>query len=751
MLALILAVYTCLSLAYNVFFPIWEGPEEAAHVEYVRYIQENRDLAVVQPGPSPATPPSAPGTEFSQTPLYYVVLAVALGRIQLPPHAQWHRNPYVTWSDHPYRNAYALHRADEGWPYHGLALFVHAGRLLATTFGLVTLLATYALVGRVVGRPTAGLFAAAWLAVTPGFILATSRFNNDGAAFGWSALTLLACLHLLLEPDYFPTRLLLGASLGLTFALLSKLDTIFLVPLVAAASILSIQPAGSAVATWARRGGAAVLTLGLPCVLVGGWWITYGRTFSGGLGQQVGVGVLTVWSRVGELTWGHVLESVWWLDTSWWDRPGFTPDVGWPTIVYALVTVPAAVLIVSGIWALAHRSWWSIEDKRARLAAALLSASVLPIAYATIAREVFPSVGLDANARFLLPAAAAVALVVTLGGARLPLGRLRRPLAVTYLASLLGLSIATPLVLFPMMNVPDVPAHLARDQAEATLPAIAAFANGVELVGVDDLSSPLGPGRSLPLNLHWRVAAPPGVDFVAYVHLVDSNGARLAGYDTIPLESVFPPRLWDRAELVDQAIAFPVPAELQPGVYSLQIGMYRHEGNTLAAIPLTCRCDRTDALVAGSWKILPAAPEQRLQRHLDARFGDDLAVRGYSLQSDPSGLRVGTLWEDLRPMSRHLVVSIQILGDGEISLPSMMASRSTDAFRRRPGILGTRSGTSSSSRSPARSRVAESAWSSTTAKPAGAFPSSRTAPRPTSCCSCQRTKPTRLIVERTVV
>jgi hypothetical protein len=664
LLGLVLAVYAGLSLAYNVSFPIWEGPEEAAHVEYVRYIQENRTLAVVQPGPSPPTPPSAPGTEFSQTPLYYVVLAVALGRIQLPPDAQWHRNPYVTWTDHPYRNAYALHRADEGWPYHGLALFVHLGRLLAMAFGLLTLRATYALVSRLLGRPTVGLFAAAWLALTPGFVLATNRFNNDAAAFGWSALTLLASLHLLLEPDYFPTRLLLGASLGLTFALLSKLDTVFLVPLVGAAAILSIRPAVSAVVTWARRGAATLLALGPPFVVVGGWWLAYGRTFSGGLGQQVGVGVLSAWNLIGELTWGKVIESLWWLNTSWWDRPGFSLDVGWPTIGYALVTAPAIVLIVSGIWALADRSYWLTAPKRARLAAVLLSASILPIAYATIAREVFPSIGLDANARFLLPAAPAVVLVAALGGARLPLGRWGPPLAATYLIGLLGLCVATPLVLFPQMNVPYIPARLARDQAEAARPAVAAFANGVELVGVDGLPSTLRLGRSLALNLQWRVARPPRADFVVYVHLVDSGGTRLAGYDTIPLESVFPPRLWDRGELVDQPMLIPVPAELRPGVYSVQIGMYRHEGDSLTQISLTCPCDHTDTVSVGGWKILPALPEPSHQRRLDARFGDDLALRGFSVQSDPSGLRVGLRWEALQPMSRHLVVSVQILDGG---------------------------------------------------------------------------------------
>ena len=34
--------------------------------------------------------------------------------------ADWHRNPYATWPDHPARLAVAIHRQEEAFPYQGL-------------------------------------------------------------------------------------------------------------------------------------------------------------------------------------------------------------------------------------------------------------------------------------------------------------------------------------------------------------------------------------------------------------------------------------------------------------------------------------------------------------------------------------------------------------------------------------------------------------------------------------------------------
>src|SRR5438128_773943 len=126
--------------------PLWEASEEAAHVEFVRYIQEHHALPIYEPLPPSPTPPSAPGSEFVQVPLYYLLLAGMLSPIWLPPDAVWHRNPYVTWEGHPNRYATALHRFDEDWPYRGLTLFVHLGRFVSTLVGLVVVFATYGIV-----------------------------------------------------------------------------------------------------------------------------------------------------------------------------------------------------------------------------------------------------------------------------------------------------------------------------------------------------------------------------------------------------------------------------------------------------------------------------------------------------------------------------------------------------------------------------------------------------------------------------
>src|SRR5262249_44837794 len=136
-------------------------------------------------------------SEYSQAPLYYGILAAALAPIRLPDDAGPHLNPFVAWPGHPWREAVALHRSAEGWPYRGGSVFVHLGRLVSTIFGLITLLATFGLVITVTGRFAAALFATAWLGFAPVFVLTSARLDNDAAAMATSALCLLACARLL--------------------------------------------------------------------------------------------------------------------------------------------------------------------------------------------------------------------------------------------------------------------------------------------------------------------------------------------------------------------------------------------------------------------------------------------------------------------------------------------------------------------------------------------------------------------------
>src|SRR5579859_3718219 len=205
----ILAIATALSIGYNAFQPIWEAPDEPAHFGYIRYIQLNRQLPRDVPGTHVFDQPWSTTNEYYEVPLYYIVEAVALAAIPMLPGAQPHSNPRIAWPGDPLRDAAALHRTDEGWPYSGLSLFVHTGRLVGTLLGIITLLATYTLVLTLTSRVGAALFATAWLAFSPVFLLTTSRLSNDAAAMAAGALVLALCARTLVSPGRVNLQMIL--------------------------------------------------------------------------------------------------------------------------------------------------------------------------------------------------------------------------------------------------------------------------------------------------------------------------------------------------------------------------------------------------------------------------------------------------------------------------------------------------------------------------------------------------------------
>ncbi len=85
-------------------------------------------------------------------------------------------------------------------------------------------------------------------------------------------------------------------------------------------------------------------------------------------------------------------------------------------------------------------------------------------------------------------------------------------------------------------------------------------------------------GTPLHLRLVWEVLAPPTTSYTVFIHLVDAQGALRFGHDYTPLGGAFPAYLWFPKWLVGQRVVAPyrlvLPADLPPGDYSLQVGMY---------------------------------------------------------------------------------------------------------------------------------------------------------------------------------
>jgi 4-amino-4-deoxy-L-arabinose transferase-like glycosyltransferase len=81
-------------------------------------------------------------------------------------------------------------------------------------------------------------------------------------------------------------------------------------------------------------------------------------------------------------------------------------------------------------------------------------------------------------------------------------------------------------------------------------------------------------GGVLPLAIYWRCILPVGPDYIVYVHLVDEQGNKLAQRDIKPLEGTRPTPTWQVGELLRDDQDLFVPAEVPPGTYRLEVGMY---------------------------------------------------------------------------------------------------------------------------------------------------------------------------------
>ncbi|MDP2663270.1 MAG: glycosyltransferase family 39 protein [Dehalococcoidia bacterium] len=108
------------------------------------------------------------------------------------------------------------------------------------------------------------------------------------------------------------------------------------------------------------------------------------------------------------------------------------------------------------------------------------------------------------------------------------------------------------------------------------------FGGIIDLVGYD-LGSDSGsinlpgiakPGESLSVHLLWRAAGPINEDYTVFIHLLDASGRLVAQADSQPQGGAFPTSYWDPGEAVTDHLQLSVPVSIQPGSYSLSVGLY---------------------------------------------------------------------------------------------------------------------------------------------------------------------------------
>jgi hypothetical protein len=268
-LILILAVFAISTFIQSLKVPIFEGSDEQRHYAYARYLVHNLTLPPHRKTNTDKPYVYSVEQEAGQPPLYYLPVALVTALVPDADDADpfvVHNSFFVVYDELglPYdnHNSY-LHGHEGDFPYQGVALGVHLGRLVSIVFGLVTLWAIFMLARAIVpAYPAVGLLAAALVGSVPGFLFVHATINNDVAPILFVTLSLWMCVHIIREGPHTKTVLAGGAFAAL--ALLSKLNGGWIIGIVWLAILLS---------AWINRREKPLRTVIAPLALSAGIWI----------------------------------------------------------------------------------------------------------------------------------------------------------------------------------------------------------------------------------------------------------------------------------------------------------------------------------------------------------------------------------------------------------------------------------------------------------------------------------------------
>lgn len=202
-LLVILLIFIVLGMLYNISLPLFEAPDEMAHFRYVNWLATGHSL------PNISADVHAVGHEVGQPPLYYMLLAPLVARLNT-------HDLYEIAPANPHRGGgigVHYHTPAERFPYRNTALAVHLVRFASTLIAVVTILSTYGIAR--IAVPGQAALAAALVAFNPQFLFVSASVNNDNLVTALVALALLLLVWQLVPPRVpWWQYLLLGALWG---------------------------------------------------------------------------------------------------------------------------------------------------------------------------------------------------------------------------------------------------------------------------------------------------------------------------------------------------------------------------------------------------------------------------------------------------------------------------------------------------------------------------------------------------------
>ena len=186
-------------------------------------------------------------------------------------------------------------------------------------------------------------------------------------------------------------------------------------------------------------------------------------------------------------------------------------------------------------------------------------------------------------------------------------------------------------------------AFAARWQGEAPtyIPLQTTFANNLNLVGYQ--SSDFKPGSLLNLTFYWQPAQEIERDVEMFVQLYDPiRQTIVANTHSWPLNGNYRVRAWQPHKTMPLTHSLSIPDNLAPGPYQLRVGVF--DLIARKRIPLLTG---EDSQLVKTFKI-PLPVDHRIpESSSDIKFGNIIALDGYTLTPISDGLKITFFWRSI--------------------------------------------------------------------------------------------------------
>jgi Dolichyl-phosphate-mannose-protein mannosyltransferase len=544
-LALIVAGFLLLALAYSMVIPLGEGADEVSHFAYLETLRQKHQL--------PGAEGEAAG-EAHQPPLYYLISALLLTPL---PQGEF---GVIANPDFELRNPQTpnllLHTQREAFPYQGEPLVWHLARGLSILCAALTVWVTAQIAFELSPEQLwLGLGAAGFIAFLPAFISLGAIVNNDNLIILLAALVCWQVVRLVQRGLNWRTTITLGVLLALIA--LTKLNGLLLWIWVPVVILWNAYRSNQ----WALSLKHLALCFGLAILLVAPWAIYNQTTYGDPLGLALYFQVGTLRQTPLQLSdWLRIAQEVF---TSFWGRFGGALQLRFPDALY---------LALGLVGALALGGWiFYAQDARrralspgARVLFGLAGSLWLLIAAAYMrwaisdegagqARQLF--IGLPMLAVFLSAGIARVSM-------RMPTLTLRAWSAAWALAAIGGL-----LFLYTTFDSRPTSGAIATESSTD-------FAQTIRLVNYSVYPVRVMPGDSIRFDLTWQALVNhPSRDYWFLIQLVGSQEP-VAHKEGIPGAGRATTDWWEKGQIYSATHRLDVPQDAPPGEYSVQIGVH---------------------------------------------------------------------------------------------------------------------------------------------------------------------------------